>query len=92
MGSGRVEAQFGPALVQGFPATWDGSTATNITSHRTKGIGAWTDAEIKRAIADGVSRDGPKLKPPMDFGSYGQMNDSDLSAIVAYLRTVPPRE
>ena len=60
-GLGRGGRPFGPKLVQGFPASWDGSTASNITSHRTKGIGAWTDAEIKRAIADGVSRDGRKL-------------------------------
>jgi mono/diheme cytochrome c family protein len=91
-GLGRGGRPFGPKLVQGFPASWDGSTASNITSHRTKGVGAWTDAEIKRAIADGVSRDGRKLKPPMDFGSYQRMNDTDLNAIVAYLRTVPPRE
>ena len=78
--------------MQGFPSTWDGSIAANITSHPTKGIGAWTDEEIKRAIADGVSRDGRKLKPPMDFGSYRRINDSDLGAIVAYLRTVPLRE
>jgi hypothetical protein len=91
-GLGKGGRRFGPALVQGFPSTWDSSTAANITSHRMKGIGAWTDAEIKRAIADGVSRDGRKLKPPMDFDSYRRMNDSDLSAIVAYLRTVPPRE
>lgn len=91
-GLGRGGRPFGPKLVQGFPATWDGSVAANITSHPTKGIGAWTDAEIKRAITDGVSRDGRKLKPPMDFGSYRRMTDPDLSAIVVYLRTVPPRE
>ena len=37
---------------------------------KTKGIGAWTDAEIKRAITTGVSRDGNKLKPPMGFHYY----------------------
>ena len=37
------------------------STAANITSHPTKGLGAWSDAEIKRALIDGVSRNGRPL-------------------------------
>ena len=58
---------------------------------REKGIGAWSDAEIKRAIAQGIRRTAP-LKPPMGLEWYARMTDADLSAIVAYLRTVPPRE
>ncbi len=48
-----------------FPGPWGVSVSRNITSSKTKGIGAWTDAEIKRAITHGVSKDGSKLKPPM---------------------------
>ena len=44
-----------------FPGPWGKSTSRNITSSREKGIGAWSDAEIKRAITDGVSRDGSRL-------------------------------
>ena len=68
------------------------SVARNITSHKEKGIGAWTDAEIKAAITQGKRRDGTPLKPPMGYGMYATMTDADLSAIVAYLRTVPPKE
>ena len=68
------------------------SVSRNITSSKTKGIGAWTDAEIKRAITQGVSKDGSKLKPPMGFHSYAKMTADDLDAIVAYLRTVPAKE
>ena len=39
----------------------------NITSHTEKGIGAWSDAEIKRAITQGMRKDGSQLKPPMGF-------------------------
>jgi mono/diheme cytochrome c family protein len=84
---GRV---FNVQLVQGFPSSWTGSRAANITSHRTAGIGAWTDDEIKRAISQGISRDGRKLQPPMGISYYAKLNPSDLSAIVAYLRTLPP--
>ena len=75
-----------------FPGPWGVSVARNITSHKEKGIGAWTDAEIKTAITQGKRRDGSLLKPPMGFDMYATMTDADLSAIVAYLRTVPPKE
>jgi mono/diheme cytochrome c family protein len=91
-GLGKGGRQFGPALVRGFPADWQGSTARNITSHPSAGIGGWSDAEIKRAITQAIRRDGTRLKPPMSYSSYAKMTDADLDAIVAYLRTVPPRE
>jgi len=75
-----------------FPGPWGVSTSRNITSSKTKGIGDWTDAEIKRAITQGISRDGSHLKPPMGFEFYANMTDADLTALVAYLRTVPAKE
>ena len=36
--------------------------ARNISSHKTAGIGAWTDAEIKRALTQGIGRDGRAFK------------------------------
>ena len=64
-------------------------TAANITSSKTKGLGGWTDAEIKQAITTGVSRDGSKLKGPMGFEFYAKMKPEDLDDLVAYIRTVP---
>jgi mono/diheme cytochrome c family protein len=75
-----------------FPGPWGKSVSRNITSSKTKGIGGWSDAEIKRAITTGVSKDGSKLKPPMAFHSYAKMTAGDLDAVVAYLRTVPAKE
>ena len=75
-----------------FVGPWGKSVARNITSSKTKGIGGWTDAEIKRAITQGVSKDGSKLKPPMGFQHYALMTDADLDAVVAYLHTVPAKE
>ena len=74
-----------------FPGPWGESVSRNITSHKENGIGAWSDDEIKRAITQGVRKDGTKLRPPMGFQWYATMTDADLSAIVAYLRTVPAR-
>ncbi len=75
-----------------FRGPWGVSTSRNITSSKTKGIGAWTDAEIKRAITEGVSKDGSKLKPPMGYPHYAKMTTTDLDAVVSYLRTVPAKE
>jgi hypothetical protein len=65
-------------------------TAANITSDRADGIGAWSDQEIARALTQGLSRDGRKLKPPMAYAFYAGLKESDLADIIAYLRTVPP--
>jgi mono/diheme cytochrome c family protein len=75
-----------------LPGPWGVTVSRNITSSKIKGLGAWTDAEIKRAITQGISRDGSKLKPPMGFAFYAKMTPDDLDAIVAYLRTVPAME
>jgi hypothetical protein len=38
---------------------------SNISSHKEKGVGAWTDAELKRVLTEGIGRDGHVLKQPM---------------------------
>jgi mono/diheme cytochrome c family protein len=72
-----------------FKGPWGVVVSRNITSSKTKGLGAWTDAEIKSAITTGVSRDGSKLKGPMGFEFYAKMKPDDLDDLVAYIRTVP---
>ena len=77
---------------QTFHGPFGESVSRNITSHPEKGIGAWSDDEIKRAITRGIRKDGSHLKPPMGFAWYARLTDADLGAIVTYLRTVPPKE
>ena len=68
-------------------------TVRNITSHPTKGVGAWSDAELKRALTHGIGRDGRAFKLPMARQIYfSKMTDADLDAIVAWVRTIPPME
>jgi len=73
-----------------FHGPWGVAVARNITPHPEDGLGKWTDAEIKRAITQGVSKNGAKLFPPMAFELYAKVKDEDLDAIVAYLRTLKP--
>ncbi|WP_249125356.1 cytochrome c [Bradyrhizobium manausense] len=56
------------------------------------GLGQLSDDEIKRAITQGVARDGRKPKPPMAYAGYATMTAEDLDAIVAFVRTLPPRD
>jgi mono/diheme cytochrome c family protein len=74
-----------------FLGPWGGSVSANITSDPEHGIGAWSDAEIKRAITQGIGVDGARLLPPMGYAYYATLVEADLDALVAYLRTIPPR-
>jgi mono/diheme cytochrome c family protein len=76
-----------------FTESWGSVVTPNITSHPTAGLGAWTDAEIKRALTRGVGRDGHAFKPPMARQLYfSRMTAADLDALVAWIRTLPPLE
>ncbi len=66
------------------------AVSRNITPHPELGIGEWTDEEIKRAITQGISRDGREHIPTMGYSYYATMTDEDLDALIVYLRSVPP--
>ncbi|WP_245434636.1 c-type cytochrome [Methylocystis rosea] len=69
--------------------------APNITSHPARGVGAWSDDDLKRAITQGVARDGALLKPPMSTLSkahFSKMSPDDLDALLVWLRSIPPKE
>ncbi|UZX11736.1 cytochrome c [Methylocystis sp. MJC1] len=71
------------------------AVASNISAHREKGVGAWSDEDIKRAITQGVSRNGDPLKPPMSTlakAHFAKMSPDDLDALIAYLRSIPAKE
>lgn len=77
---------------QPFHGPWGVSVARNITSSKTSGIGDWTDAEIERAIRQGISRDGRQMFPPMGYAYYAKIDAADMAALIAYLRTIPPQD
>lgn len=62
----------------------------NITPDIETGIGSWTDEQIIAAIREGKAPDGKMLGPFMPFDMYRDISDTDVRAIVAYLRQVPP--
>lgn len=71
---------------------WGVSFAANITSDET-GIGNWTEEQFLTAIRKGKYKGlegGRPLLPPMPWQVYRNMNDDDLKAIFAYLKSTKP--
>jgi cytochrome c553 len=66
------------------------SVSPNITPDKETGVGNWTDDQIVDAIRNGKRPDGTIIGPPMPIEYYRNLSDSDVRAIVAYLRTVKP--
>lgn len=73
---------------------WGTSYAGNLTPHET-GIGSWTLDQFKKAIKEGKYKglDGSRpIMPPMPVEAYRSMNDEDVEAIFAYLKSLKPIE
>lgn len=52
-------------------------------------VANWSDADLARAIREGLRPDGSLIGPPMPFTMYRHLSDEDLGAVVAFLRTLP---
>jgi len=61
----------------------------NLTPDNGTGLGAWSDAEIARAIREGIDKDGTGLVI-MPAYSFHRMSDADIAAVVGYLRSLEP--
>ncbi len=61
--------------------------APNITPDVETGIGSLSDAELARTLRFGVKNDGAAL---MDFMPFYDISDDDLTALVSFLRSLPP--
>ncbi|MDF0603695.1 cytochrome C [Psychromarinibacter sp. C21-152] len=64
--------------------------APNITPYGP--AGSWSDAELARAIREGIRPDGSVIGPPMPFTFYRNLGDDDLMSVVMFLRTLPEVE
>jgi mono/diheme cytochrome c family protein len=64
--------------------------STNITPDTKTGIGGWTDEQIITAIRLGRRPNGERILPVHPFTSFNGMAEGDLTALVAFLRSVPP--
>ena len=60
----------------------------NITPDDATGIGKWTFDDFKRAVHDGIRKDGAYLYPAMPYDAFTKIEESDLEALWAYLRSL----
>lgn len=70
----------------------DGPAFTAVAPNLTPAarIAGWTDAQLARAIREGLRPDGSLIGPPMPFTMYRGLGDDDLMSIVMFLRSLDP--
>jgi mono/diheme cytochrome c family protein len=70
---------------------WGVSFAANLTPDNMTGIGAWNEATFIAAMRTGKHMGaGRDIMPPMPWQAVGTLNDSDLKALFAYLKSAKP--
>ena len=79
----------GPSLAGGPPA--DNPNAPPAANITPEGIGRWTEADFRTALAEGKRPDGSRLNPFMPVRMYRNMTNDEIAAIWTYLKTVPPK-
>lgn len=83
----------GSATMTAWAGPWGISYSPNLTPHETTGLGIWTEEMFIQALRSGkhMGQSRP-IMPPMPWMWYGKLNDEDLKAVYAYLRSIPPIE
>jgi mono/diheme cytochrome c family protein len=77
---------FAGGHVPGTPPSFP--DARNITPAGS--IGKWTKPDFFTALRTGKRPDGSNINPFMPWQSFSKLSDTELDALWAYLRTVPP--
>jgi cytochrome c553 len=77
------------ADMQGRPWDEDADFAISFTSNLTRALPAYTDAQIERAMREGVRADGSEVWG-MPSEIFTHLDAADMAALIAYLRTLRP--
>ena len=64
--------------------------SSNITPDEQTGIGGWSEAAFRRAMREGVSRDGSHLFPAFPYDHFNKLTDDDIRALYAFFMTRTP--
>ncbi|HVZ45512.1 MAG TPA: cytochrome c [Ramlibacter sp.] len=64
--------------------------STNITPEPQTGIGEWPLDAFRRALRQGISRDGHRLYPAFPYDHFTHLTDDDIAALYAFLMTRDP--
>lgn len=70
---------------------WGISYAANLTPDDQTGIGLWSEEHFVSAMRTGKHMgQGRPIMPPMPWFAVKGLTDDDLSAVFAYLKSLPP--
>ncbi len=64
--------------------------SANLTPDDATGIGKWTFDDFKNAVHNGIRADGAYLYPAMPYDAFTKIEEDDLKALWAYLRSLKP--
>ena len=76
--------QLAGGKIPGGPPDWPHSQ--NLTP--AGDLSKWSEVDFFRNLQTGIRRDGTKVSPVMPI-AFGQMNDTEIKALWAYLKTLP---
>ena len=68
--------------------------SSNITPDAETGIGRWSEEAFRRALRDGVDREGHHLYPAFPYDHFTHLTDDDIRALYVFVMTrdaVPSR-
>ena len=86
--SGCHGTHFSGGAIPGLPPSFP--KAANLTPDPASGLGRWSEADFTRALRTGKSPDGSAIDPFMPWKNFAKMSDTEVAALWAYLRTLPP--
>ena len=75
---------------RGLPTPFGTIYVTNITPDPDTGIGRWPEAAFRRAMRDGIDREGRHLYPALPYPHFTRATDADIDALYAFLMTRQP--
>ena len=73
-----------------LPTPFGDVYSTNITPHEQTGVGDWSEAAFRRAMREGVDRNGRHLYPAFPYDHFTKATDEDIRAIYAFLMSREP--
>lgn len=79
------------ASMTAWSGPWGVSYTANLTPDKETGLGDWTEEMFIKTMRTGLHQGkGRPVLPPMPWPWIGQLSDSDLKDLFAYLQSLPP--
>jgi len=81
----------GAATSTAFAGPWGVSFTANLTPDPETGLGKWTEEMFAATMRTGRHQGkGRPVLPPMPVQNLAALTDADISAVFAYLQSLPP--